>query len=127
MAVKNYTELVVWQRAMDLVEVVYRITRSFPTEEIYGLTCQIRHAAVSIPSNIAEGQGRQTTSDFLHFLAIAHGSVNELTTQILITHRLEYISEQEKNDLLDASTEVTRLLKGLQRALRSKNHTTRPH
>ncbi len=78
MALRDYSQLVVWQKAMDLVETVYRTTKTFPREEQYGLTSQIRRAAVSIPSNIAEGQGRHTTRDFLHFLAIAHGSLKEL-------------------------------------------------
>jgi four helix bundle protein len=125
MAVKDYCELIAWQKAMDLVEMIYCVTKSFPRHEIYGLTCQIRRAAVSVPSNIAEGQGRQTTSDFLHFLAVAHGSLNELSTQVVISCRLEYVSEREKNSLLDLATEVTRLLRGLQRALRTK--TTRPN
>jgi len=73
MAVKNYQELIVWQKAMDLVEGVYRVTAKFPKEEIYGLTAQIRRAAVSIPSNVAEGQGWHTTRDFLYFLSVADG------------------------------------------------------
>ena len=73
MTVKDYRELIVWQKAMGLVELLYRRTRLFPKEELYGLTSQMRRAAVSIPSNIAEGQGRRTTRDFIHFLSIARG------------------------------------------------------
>src|ERR1041385_1021104 len=87
MKVKNYQELIVWQRAMDLVEEVYRISRGFPREEVYGLTSQIRRASVSIPSNIAEGQGRRTTPDFVKHLSIAYGSLREVETQALIAHR----------------------------------------
>jgi four helix bundle protein len=78
MKVKNYQDLIVWQKAMDLVEEVYKASRSFPREETYGLTSQIRRAAVSIPSNIAEGQGRRTTADFLRHLSIAYGSLREV-------------------------------------------------
>lgn len=73
MKVRNYQELIVWQKAMDLVEQVYASSKSFPREEIYGLTSQLRRAAVSIPSNIAEGQGRRTTADFVRHLSIAYG------------------------------------------------------
>lgn len=124
MTVRDYSDLVAWQRAMDLVEGVYRITKRFPKEELYGLTCQVRRAAVSVPSNIAEGQGRQTTVDFLHFLAIAHGSLNELATQLVLAWRLNYLADPDKAQLLASVAEVARLLSGLQRSLRSKatNH-----
>ena len=92
MKVKNYKELIVWQKAMDLVEEVYTASRSFPREEIYGLTSQLRRAAVSIPSNIAAGQGRRTTADFLRHLSIAYGSLREVETQILIATRLHYLA-----------------------------------
>ena len=74
-AVRNYQELIAWQKAMDLVVVAYEATKQFPREETYGLSSQLRRAAVSIPSNIAEGQGRRTTNEFLHFLSIAYGSL----------------------------------------------------
>ena len=91
MPVKDYRDLIVWQKAMDLVEAIYRTTAAFPREEIYGLTAQMRRAAVSIPSNIAEGNGRNTTRDYLHFLGMAYGSVKEVETQVLIAERLRYI------------------------------------
>lgn len=78
MKVRNYQDLIVWQKAMDLVELVYAETKSFPREEIYGLTSQLRKAAVSIPSNIAEGQGRRTTADFVRHLSISYGSLREV-------------------------------------------------
>jgi four helix bundle protein len=84
MTVKNYQELVVWQRAMDLVEDVYKLSKHFPREELYALTSQIRRGAVSVPSNIAEGQGRRTTADFLRHLSIAYGSLREVETQAMI-------------------------------------------
>ena len=94
MKVKSYQELIAWQKAMDLVEDVYRASKSFPKEETYALTSQIRRAAVSVPLNIAEGQGRRTTSDFLRHLSIAYGSLCEVETQILIAVRLRYLTEK---------------------------------
>ncbi len=120
MAVKSYRELVAWQKAMDLVEVVYRSTACFPKEEIYGLTSQVRRSAVSVPSNIAEGQGRTSTRDFLNFLSIAAGSLCEMETQLLIAQRLHYLPPAVVADPLDRSAEVGRLLHGLQRALTRK-------
>jgi four helix bundle protein len=96
MPVKHYQELIVWQKAMELVELVYRMSKQFPREEIYGLTSQIRRAAVSIPSNIAEGQGRSTTKDFLNFLSVARGSLREVETQLLISERLEYTKNHKQ-------------------------------
>lgn len=127
MTVRNYDDLMAWRRAMDLTEAVYRVTKVFPKEEIYGLTCQIRRAAVSVPSNIAEGQGRQTTMDFLRFLAIAHGSLNELETQLVLAWRLKYLSDGGKSQLLDSVAEVARLLNGLQRSLRSRIDNSNDH
>jgi four helix bundle protein len=120
MAVESYRELVVWQKAMDLVEAVYRASMRFPREEVYSLTAQLRRAAVSIPSNIAEGQGRSTTRDFLSFLSIARGSLKEVEPQVLIAERLAYISKQISNSLLGRTTEVGRLLTGLSNSLKRK-------
>ena len=113
MKVKNYQELIVWQRAMDLVEDVYKASREFPREEIYALTSQIRRAAVSIPSNIAEGQGRRTTADFLRHLSIAYGSLCEVETQILIAQRLRYVAQEKTENVLSRAGEVGRILNGL--------------
>lgn len=113
MKVKNYRELIVWQKAMHLVVEVYRATQLFPKEEIYGLTSQVRRAAVSIPSNIAEGQGRQTTPDFLRHLSIAYGSLLEMETQHLISLRLGYVAPDVSENILERSGEVGRLLNGL--------------
>ena len=90
MAGRNYSDLIAWQKAMDLVEMVYKITSHFPKEETYGLTSQLIRAVVSVPSNIAEGQGRSSVNDFRRFLAISHGSIREVETQILIAERLHY-------------------------------------
>lgn len=122
MAIQSYQELVVWQKAMDLVESVYKATRGFPRDEIYSLTSQIRRAAVSIPSNIAEGQGRSTTRDFLHFLSIAQGSVKEVETQVLIAERLEYVTKQATSALVEQTQQVGRLLSGRINSLKHKSH-----
>ncbi len=117
MAGKNYSDLIAWQKAMNLVEAVYLASRELPKEELYGLTIQMRRAAVSIPSNIAEGQGRSSTKEFLHHLAIAYGSLRELATQLLIASRLKYLAETKVQHLLGMAGETGRLLNGLSSAL----------
>ena len=121
MAVKDYRDLILWQKAMDLVVLVYRITAKFPDEELYGLRHQMRRASVSIPSNIAEGQGRDTTPDFLRFLSMANGSRREVETQVLVARRLSYIDEQERTEVLQLAAEVGRLRQGLANSLARKN------
>jgi four helix bundle protein len=117
MKLKNYQELIAWQRAMDLVELVYKASRGFPREEIYALTSQVRRAAVSVPSNIAEGQGRRTTSDFLRHLSIAYGSLREVETQFLIASRLGYLTMPQVDLVMQKAGEVGRLLNGLMNSL----------
>jgi len=121
MPVKSYRDLIVWQKAMDLVEAVYRVSQKFPSEEKFGLTAQIRRAAVSIPSNIAEGQSRGTARDFNKFLDISYGSLSETKTQIIIASRLNYLNHDELNKLLTDAGEVGRLLNGLQRSIAAKD------
>lgn len=118
MAVRHYRELVAWQRAMDLVSEVYELTRRFPPAELYGLTNQVRRAAVSIPSNIAEGQGRGVGREFGHHLRIAAGSLNEVETQVLIAERLGYIPAAAVARVLDCSAEVGRVVNGLLKSLK---------
>ncbi|MBI4519048.1 MAG: four helix bundle protein [Deltaproteobacteria bacterium] len=117
MAGQNYRDLIGWQKAMDLVELVYQATRSFPKEEQFALTSQIRRAAVSIPSNIAEGQGRSSAKEFVNFLSIAHGSVREVETQAMIAQRLKYLTREQAETLLASAAEVGRLIKGLMNAI----------
>jgi four helix bundle protein len=117
MTVMSYQELQVWQKAMMFVESVYRVTQTFPRYEQFGLTSQIRRAAISIPSNIAEGQGRHTTQAFQHHLSIAYGSLQETETQIMLAHRLGFMPQSEHNELLSAAGEIARMLNGLQRSL----------
>jgi four helix bundle protein len=109
----HYRELIAWQKAMDLVVAIYRETACFPREEIYGLSNQLRRAAVSIPSNIAEGQGRGAGAEFAHFLRIANGSRQEVETQILIATRLNYLNEIVADQLLARCDEIGRILWGL--------------
>ena len=117
MAARNYTDLLAWQRAMDLVESLYKITKEFPREELFGLTSQLRRAAVSIPANIAEGQGRNSRGDFRRFLSMAHGSLREIETHIHIAARLGYINQGQKETILSQCGEVGRLVKGLSNSL----------
>lgn len=117
MTVKSFNELIVWQKGVDSVEAVYAATSKFPRDEIYGLTSQLRRAAVSIPANIAEGQARQSTRDFLHFLSIARGSVAEVETHLIIAQRLRYITDEQNSVLLERLTEIARLLRGLSKPL----------
>jgi four helix bundle protein len=118
MPVRNYRELFAWQKAFDLAIVLYKATDCFPTEEKYGLTSQIRKAAISIPSNIAEGEGRKSRAEFRHFLSIAHGSLREAETQILLADKLEYLENCKATILLTMMAEVGRLITGLSRSLR---------
>ena len=117
---KSYQELQVWQKAMDLVDQIYRATKRFPKEEIYGLTSQLRRAAVSVPSNIAEGQGRNSTQQFLHHLSIAYGSLMEAETQLLIAQRQQYLDQTQAEALIEQTSEIGRMLNGLCAALSRK-------
>ncbi|HWB52586.1 MAG TPA: four helix bundle protein [Tepidisphaeraceae bacterium] len=120
MALTHYRELIAWQRAMDLVVEVYRITQQFPQTEIYGLSNQLRRAAVSIPSNIAEGQGRGGATDFARYLRISNGSRQEVETQIRIARRLGYINDITMDDLIKLTEETGRLLSGLLKSIAPK-------
>jgi four helix bundle protein len=119
--VRSYRELIAWQKAMDLVVRVYEGTKTFPREEIYGLTSQLRRAAVSIPSNIAEGQGRRSSKGFIQFLGIAYGSLQETETQIILATRLGYLRDEQESQLLAQCAEVGKLINGLTNALRRKH------
>ena len=99
MAIKSYRDLETWQVAMELVVEVYRVTKIFPKEELYGLTNQLKRAAVSIPSNIAEGQGRDSTKEFLPHLSMAYRSLCEVETQLMIAQRLGYLDQQNADKL----------------------------
>jgi four helix bundle protein len=111
--VNSYRDLLVWQKGMNLVTEVYKITQNFPSSEIYALTSQIRRCAVSIPSNIAEGYGRNSTADYKRFLQIAAGSLFELQTQIEIAFNLNYISKNIFDDFFEKTKELDRMLLSL--------------
>lgn len=122
---ESYRDLRVWQRAMELVFGVYDVTRSFPKDELYGLVSQMRRAAVSVPSNIAEGKGRLTDRDRAHFYSQARGSLLELETQILIAQRLEYVFEARAKSLIETSAELGRMLNALIERIRPTERTKR--
>ena len=115
--VQSYRDLIVWQKALDLAEEVYSSTRHFPKEEIYGLTSQVRRAAVSIVSNIAEGHSRQTRGEFIQFLGIARGSLAELYTQVILAGRLKMLPTDAQQKLEIQLAEVGRLLNALRKSL----------
>jgi four helix bundle protein len=116
MASRNYRDLIAWQKAMDLVAEAYRSTRTFPREELYALSSQMRRAGISIASNIAEGQGRGGAPELVRFLRIAYGSLRELETQFLIAERLGYANATQSAVLLEMAGEVGRLINGLIRS-----------
>lgn len=112
-AVRCYRDLIAWQRSIELVTEVYTFTNSFPKAETYGLISQMRRAAVSVPSNIAEGHSRLTRGEFRQFLSHALGSLAEVETQILIARRLDYIDLRGAEGLLARTTETGKILRGL--------------
>ncbi len=114
---RNYMDLIVWQRAMDMAEDAYRCTNGFPVDERYGLRAQTRRAVTSIPSNVAEGQGRRTSGEFRQALSIANGSRCEFETQVRLATRLGYVTAADSARLLERSAEVGRLLSGLVRGV----------
>jgi len=117
----GFRDLILWQKSIDLVTEVYRNTSKFPREEIFALTSQIRRCAVSIPSNIAEGEGRKGAPEFARFLRIAQGSLAELQTQLIVSERLGYLPRTQFEALSKMTEEVGRLLYGL---IRSTNQET---
>ncbi len=127
MAVQTYRQLIAWQRAMDFAEEVYRATRSFPKEELYGVTSPLRRAVISIPSNVAEGQDRQSTGEFRQFLGNARGSLLEVESQILLAERFHYLTSDAAKALLARSAEVGRVLNGLMGALQQSRRKETDH
>ena len=105
----NYKELIVWQKSMDLVEKVYELTLLFPKDEKYGLISQIQRSAVSIPSNISEGAGRNSNKEFRNFLGIANGSINELSTQLELALRIGYIKNNELEEVFKLINEIQKM------------------
>lgn len=120
--IKTYRDLLIWQKSVVLVTEVYKTTRNFPKDEIYGLSGQIRRSAISIPSNIAEGYGRNSNSDYVRFLRIAMGSLYELQTQLDISLNLGYVTTDSRGELFESSREVERMLSSLMRKLENKDN-----
>ena len=116
---RPHQKLDVWQRAVDFAVESYKATENFPKEEKFGLVSQIRRASVSISANIAEGAGRNSSKEFIHFLSNAQGSASEVETEILIAFRLEYLSKKQYNDLLSGLDDIGRMLTGLSKHLRN--------
>ena len=116
----KYEDLIVWQKAMDLVAEVYAIAKLLPSEEIYALSSQMKRASVSIPSNIAEGQERNTTKDFINHLFIAKGSKGELETQLMICVRLQYLTQDQINTARGLLAEIGKMLGALIQSLSTK-------
>lgn len=119
--IKNYRDLEVWQKSIQLVKKIYLLTKSFPQDEIYGLINQMRRAAVSIASNIAEGKTRHTKNEYIQFLYISLGSIAELETQIVISRELNYIDKKTEQDLLESTNHILRMTRNLVKGLRNSS------
>lgn len=117
---KDHKDLIVWQKSMELTRIIYTLTKRFPQGEIFGLTNQIRRAVVSIPSNIAEGFGRNSDKQFIHFLKIAKGSAAELETQLLISRDLSYLTAKDAKSTLALYDEIARMLGALIRNIEKR-------
>ena len=118
---KTFRDLLVWQKSMIFVTEIYKVSKSFPKEELFGLTSQIRRCAVSIPSNISEGYGREGVNDYLRFLNIAIASLFELQTQLEIAFNLEYVEKDRFEKLYELSREIERMLSSFIRSIKLKN------
>jgi four helix bundle protein len=120
MEITSYRDLKVWQAAMSLAERVYSASGDFPKSEVYGLAAQVRRAAVSIAANIAEGHGRETSGAFVQFLRVAQGSLKEVETHLILSHRLGFVAEKAAHAVLDQCDELGRMLRALIRVLQEK-------
>lgn len=116
----SFKDLIVWQKGIVLVKQIYKLTSVFPAEEKFGLISQLRRAAVSIPSNIAEGQARRTTGDFIHFISNAEGSVAEVETQLLIAVELSFCTEAQAASSISLIVEIRKMLNALRRTLEGR-------
>lgn len=119
-AIKSYKDLLVWQKAVVLLKEIYQVSRTFPKEEIYGITSQLRRAALSVISNIAEGHARRSTKEYLRFISIAYGSLAEAEAQLIVCFELGYITSEVKNELDKKISEIGKMMNGLIRALEGK-------
>jgi four helix bundle protein len=116
---KDYKQLIVWQKSMDLTIIIYSLVKFLPRDENYALSDQMRRAAVSIPSNIAEGQGRASDKEYVHFLAMARGSLWELLTQLEICERLNYLKTSQTMEARNLVNEISRMINALSKALQT--------
>ena len=116
---QSYRDLIAWQKAMDFVMDVYRTSKAFPRDELYGLSSQVRRSAVGVPTNIAEGQARFSSNEFHYFLGRARGSLVEVETQLMIAQKLAYFTPEHGKHLLDQAAELGKILNGLIGAIRS--------
>lgn len=121
-SVRSYKELIVWQKGIEVVKMVYALTGKFPKSEIYGLSSQMQRAAVSIPSNIAEGQARQHPAEFRQFLHTALGSAAELDTQLIVAVELSYTKTEEAQPIFDLLLEIRKMIYSLINKLPARNH-----
>jgi len=121
MAIQTYQDLTVWQKSMDLTALVYQTTKKLPKDELYSLTNQMRRAAVSIPSNIAEGQARHSTKEFIQFLRIAQGSKAELETQFLLCLKIGYLTDSDTEKIMNLLQEIGKMLTALIAKLRGRS------
>lgn len=118
--VKSYKELLIWQKGIKIVVLIYKLTKDFPKEEIYALTSQLKRASVSIPSNIAEGFGRQTDKSFNHFLNTARGSLNEIETQLIIAKELDFVIDDNLfNEILFLIEEESKMINAFSKNLKN--------
>ena len=122
----KYSELLVWQQAMDLVTEIYKLTGAFPQIERFGLVAQLQRAAVSVPANIAEGHGRKSTGAYLNHLSIANGSLMEVETLVQVASRLGYMTQDQSKDVLQRSDEIGKMLSGLHRSLNPQSSILNP-
>jgi four helix bundle protein len=126
MKLQSYKDLRVWQQSMDLVETIYKITGTFPRQEQFGLASQMQRSAVSVPSNIAEGYTRSHKKEYLQFLAVSHGSLCELETQMEISYRLKYIGEEIYKNTSSVVVIISKQLLSLRRSLYNQSNTQHP-
>jgi four helix bundle protein len=119
-SVRDFRDLVVWQRSIDLAEEVYKVTRRFPREELFGMTSQVRKSTVSISSNIAEGSGRATTKDLLNFLSTARGSLRETESLLILSQRLRFLTQSQLKRAFELIQEIGKMLTSLRRKLKNR-------
>lgn len=119
--IRTHKDLKVWQKSIELVMLVYKLTQQYPKEELYAITNQIRRCVTSIPANIAEGSGRKSKAELIHFLYISLGSASELETFLIISEKLHYITFKEYNESTDALNEIIRMIGGLINSLKTNN------